>query len=324
MNCLILGWNATLSAPLSSQLAAVLAGFVFTSIVFLISREGRKHSRALGLFCAAFVVLGFDSHLFGVLSGSTDDPFCGRVWTQAVTASGLLGTGAMAIIIGIIWLLPVGPIESRNDERPNSSQHSHLAGRASEAVRLNGIVLTMAYGVAVGVMVLLAATIHDYLLVVTHNQAPDSWSAWTFASPVIVAAITAAVALLRRQLPAMADRIPAAALKLATYGILIYALAGTIFVGVVGNLSLRWWTPVSGGIVAGSVASGLVAPSLLFVALAHAMPRFFMPGNGGRMADHATQPNLASLRALAAANVSQGQYVEAIPLYRQIEPLPVS
>jgi hypothetical protein len=104
--CLILGWGTTLSAPLSSQLAAVLAGFVFTSIVFLISREGRTHSRALGLFCAAFVVLGFDSHLFAVLSGSVNDPFCGRVWTQAVTASGLLGTGAMAIITGIIWLLP--------------------------------------------------------------------------------------------------------------------------------------------------------------------------------------------------------------------------
>ena len=90
-DCPVLGWSAALSAPLSANLAAVLTGFVFTSIVFIISNDGRKHARALGLFCAAFVVLGFDSHLFSVLSGTVNDKVCSRVWSEGVTASGMLG-----------------------------------------------------------------------------------------------------------------------------------------------------------------------------------------------------------------------------------------
>jgi hypothetical protein len=314
--CLILGWGTTLSAPLSSQLAAVLAGFIFTSIVFLISREGRTHSRALGLFCAAFVVLGFDSHLFSVLSGSVNDPFCGRVWTQAVTASGLLGTGAMAIITGIIWLLPIGPLDPALDTQQMNVPGSRGAYLGiKDDLRLNGTVRTMAYGVSIGVTVLLAATIYDYLLVVTRGKVPGPWTAWTLASPALVVAIAVAVAILRSRSQEMGDRTPGVALKLATYGILIYALAGTVFIGIASNLSRHWWNPAQSWVVATSVVSGLVIPGLLIVALIHAIPRLASRTvSTGASSGAATM----SLRAHAAACEAEGQVAAAIPLYLQI------
>src|SRR5262245_6476686 len=89
------GWSVIASASMDSQLAGVLAGFVFTGIVLLFGRHGPKNIQALGLFCAAFVALGFDSYLFGELSGGISDPFCVRIWTEEMTAAGMLAVGAM-------------------------------------------------------------------------------------------------------------------------------------------------------------------------------------------------------------------------------------
>jgi hypothetical protein len=279
-NCSVLGWTSTLSAPLSSQLAAVLAGFVFTSIVFLISRDGRRHARTLGLFCAAFVILGFDSHLFSVLSGSELDTKCARVWTEGITASGLLGVGSMAIITGVIWLLPVGPLESKslsNASTAVTGETDAFRESVNDTVHLNGIVLTMAYGVSVAVTVLLASTTYNYIFVVESGKVSTAAVVWILMSPVIVAAVALAIAVWRRvqvrRRPNEEDRISAMAFKISPYGILAYALAGTVFVGLMGNLGDQWFDPISKGIVIASIFSGLVIPGTLFVALIHAMPR---------------------------------------------------
>jgi hypothetical protein len=277
-DCTVLGWSATLSAPLSSQLAAVLAGFVFTSIVFLISSEGRKHARALGLFCAAFVILGFDSHLFSVLTGSALDTYCSRVWTEAVAASGLLVVGAMAIIAGIIWLLPVGPLKARREASITPrSRTDDPQDKVDDIIRLNGIVLTMAYGVSVAAMVLLAATVENYLDVVRSGKVPTTWSALVLASPVVVGAVALAIALWRRlqsdRSQKKKERISTMALQLAAYGILAYALIGTVFVGLISNLGNNWWQPASKGVVVASITLGLFIPGLLLIALIHAIPQ---------------------------------------------------
>src|SRR6266487_6804151 len=86
--CIAHWWNMIASASMDSAVAGVLAGFVFTSIVLLLGRRGPKDTQALGLFCAAFVVLGLDSHLFGTVSGGTPDPFCARVWSEEMIAAG--------------------------------------------------------------------------------------------------------------------------------------------------------------------------------------------------------------------------------------------
>jgi hypothetical protein len=277
-DCSVLGWTATLSAPLSSQLAAVLAGFVFTSIVFLISRDGRKHARALGLFCAAFVILGFDSHLFGVISGTTLDRACSRVWTEDITASGLLGVGAMAIITGIIWLLPIGAMQSPNISNTASNATGALEDskdNIDDAVHLNGIVLTMAYGVSVAVTVLLASTTYNYVYVVSSGKVSTTATIWILVSPAIVVTIALAIACWRKfrgRLPHQEDRIAAIAFSISPYGILAYAIAGTIFVGLIGNLGSRSFYPPSSAIVITGIFSGLVIPGMLFVTLIHAIP----------------------------------------------------
>src|SRR2546430_17357926 len=101
------GWSIITSASTNSQLAGLLAGFVFSGIVILFALKGPKHTKALGLFCATFTVLGFDSYIFNLVSGDTSDPYCTRVWSEGMAASGLLGGGAGGPFSGTCWLLSV-------------------------------------------------------------------------------------------------------------------------------------------------------------------------------------------------------------------------
>lgn len=267
----MLGWSVTGSAPLESQLSAVLAGFVFTSIVFLFGREGQTQSHTLGLFCAAFVTLGFDSHLFSVVSGSASDTICLRVWSLAMPASGMLGVGAMAIITGITWLLP-SHLSNTSITTDKARQNGNL-----HSVNLNGIVLAMAYGVSVTVILLLGSTTYSYFYVVKYPHAvPNAWADWTWVAPLIVGALAIAFALMRRfwrqHHPHSVDRFSERALQLAAYGIMAYAIIGTVFSGLVTELANSWWRSSHASIVFGSVAIGLIMPGLLMIALVHAKP----------------------------------------------------
>jgi hypothetical protein len=97
--CSYAGWSAVTSAQANATLAGVLAGFMLNGIIVLLSRNLDKFRqvRALGLLFAAFVALGLDSYLFGLVTG---DSVCRRAWTEAMLAAGLLGIGAVAIIAG--------------------------------------------------------------------------------------------------------------------------------------------------------------------------------------------------------------------------------
>jgi hypothetical protein len=105
--CLSNGWSVVTSAPSNSQLAGVLAGFVFTGVIILYASPGPRAARTIALLCAAFVVLGFDSYLFSSISGNDADPLCGRVWSEAMAASGMLAVGGVALVGAIGWLLAV-------------------------------------------------------------------------------------------------------------------------------------------------------------------------------------------------------------------------
>jgi MFS family permease len=92
------GWSAVASAGANTALAGVLAGFMLNGIVVLLSGTMNIGKvRALGLLFAAFVALGLDSYLFGLVTG---DNSCQRAWTEAMLAAGLLGVGAVGIIAG--------------------------------------------------------------------------------------------------------------------------------------------------------------------------------------------------------------------------------
>jgi hypothetical protein len=271
LSCPAIGWNPTLSAPLASQLAAVLAGFVFTSIVFLIGSEGRRYAHALGLFCAAFVALGFDSHLYSVLSGAVGN--CSRVWAQTVVASGMLGVGAMAMITGVIWLLSK---HSSNEGRAEKNVRSDKSKLYSENPSLNGVLRTMAYGVSVAITTLLGSTVYAYLYIAKFpNHLPSSWETWIILPPVTIVTLTASLKLLRRFHPnfwPMKHPVSQVALRLATYGVLIYALAAAVFVGIITDFPDRWWNKAPEIVVMAVIISGVATPVLLFIILIQAKP----------------------------------------------------
>ena len=99
MNCANAGWSAVTSAQANATLAGVLAGFMLNGIVVLLSRMMTEFAkvRTLALLFTAFVALGLDSYLFGLVTGDSE---CHRAWSEAMLAAGLLGMGAVAIIAG--------------------------------------------------------------------------------------------------------------------------------------------------------------------------------------------------------------------------------
>lgn len=268
--CAVHGWSLFSSASLDSQLAGVLAGFTFTGIVFLFGRSGPKNTQALGLFCAAFVALGFDSHIFGTISGGTPDRFCARVWSQETTAAGILAVGAMAIITGTSWLLA-----SHLRDQPKNTG-SLKEGAADPVINLNRMVPIMAYGVAVAATLLLAVTTYDYLSVAFpgHTPAAIGWSALT--TPILVGASSGILALARARRARTRQKCTQAkmsttAVRFAAYGILVYAVVGPLFTGVISEFGTRWWQPPSAAVVGPTIGAGLIFPAVLMIALIQAV-----------------------------------------------------
>ena len=98
-------WSAVASAQANAALAGVLAGFMFGGIVLLLGqRSTSRRLQAMSLMLAAFVVLGLDAYLFGLVTGETA-ALCRRQWTEAMIAAGLLGVGVVAIVCGLGLLL---------------------------------------------------------------------------------------------------------------------------------------------------------------------------------------------------------------------------
>ena len=104
--CENLEWSPIKSAPAHSTLAGVLAGLVFAGIIVLLTDRRKDHAkaeertRAMTLLLAAFVVMAFDSFLFGAVSG---EQVCLRGWTRTMLSAGLLGLGTVGIFTGISW-----------------------------------------------------------------------------------------------------------------------------------------------------------------------------------------------------------------------------
>jgi hypothetical protein len=275
------GWTIIGSAALDSQLAGVLAGFVFTGIVLLFGRRGPKNIQAIGLFCSVFVALGFDSHLFGVLSGESPDPFCGRVWTQGMICTGLLGVSAMAIVTGLSWLLASHLDETARRGKPFDRNNT------DNVINLDLLVRLMAYGVGVTVTLLLAASIYDYLSIIYKAHSPTIL-AWTaFLSPVFVLAVSGSISFLGARYGRRNPRITRASvanwgLRIAAYGILCYAVIGPICDGVISEMGQGWWQSPSGVIVCVVFIAGLGVPALLMLALVQAVPPLSLRRQAGQ------------------------------------------
>jgi hypothetical protein len=110
--CASTDWSAVASAPANTALAGVLAGFMINGIVLLLSTTPGASQRSgyvqgAALLFSALVALGLDAYLFGLVTGDTAASACRRAWTEAMFAAGLLGLGAVAVIVAIVFLLGV-------------------------------------------------------------------------------------------------------------------------------------------------------------------------------------------------------------------------
>lgn len=262
-SCAPHGWNAIASSSMDSQIAGVLAGFIFTGILLLLGQGGLKNRQTLGLFCPAFIALAFDSHMFSVVSGKTSDPYCVRVWSGEMGAAGMLAVGAMAIVTGLSWLL-ASHFETATEP---GAQKSHTLPKG---INLDRLVTLMAYGVGVTVTLFLASTTYDYVAISFPQKQPRTLTWMVLLSPVFVFAACGGIAKIstwrarRKDAPrAMSTK----SLTVAAYGLGAYAVASPVFNGIIGELGTGWWKPTSSLVVYSSIGMGLFAPALLLIAL---------------------------------------------------------
>jgi hypothetical protein len=119
-----LPWSIIDSSAPNAHLAAVLAGFMVSAIVFLLRRDNSDDNHAakvhaIATFLAGVAVLGLDAYVFGSISSMRpptetlsdggevirdgSEYICTMVWTQGMAASGMLAVGGVLMVAGLGW-----------------------------------------------------------------------------------------------------------------------------------------------------------------------------------------------------------------------------
>ncbi|HWO66030.1 MAG TPA: hypothetical protein VNO31_38960 [Umezawaea sp.] len=273
--CLTNGWSVIAAAPTNSQLAGVLAGFVFTAMIILFARSGQANTKTLGLFSSAFVVLAFDSYLFSFIAGGSSDPLCRRVWTESMAARGMLAVGATALVSGIAWLLA-------NYTQTENSSAQAVGGAGVRTLNLQKLAQFLVLGVAAGVTLLLGMTTLNYVYVVMERRPPAQWVLLAYVIPLAVVVMAAIlnrgrVQRLRRYGEAGRDALPARSLSAAIFCTASYGIVGPVFVGAITNIGDEPFVNPSWGLTVLAISIGFLVPVILIVLLVYAIPRTRVP-----------------------------------------------
>jgi hypothetical protein len=314
--CASYGWSIITSSSTNSQLAGVLAGFVFSGIIILFALQGQRYTHALGLFCATLAVLGFDSYLFSVITGMNQDPYCARVWSIGIAASGMLAVGAAGLTSAVCWLLAA---------HVDSESPQGVAEHQPMLINLNNVARLMTHGVAVALALQLARTASEYLGAVFEDRA--KWVVWsTLVVPGVVSATALVLAATRARRSRGSDRKsdrlqPSVAahgesLRLATYGSLAYGVFTPIFAGVMTSLPPSWWEHRSAALIAITAFVNLIVPGVLLVAHVLAAPSIRLKSassyGGGSTTNGSPDRKVAT----------EGEAAAPTPLPRTVPPAP--
>ncbi len=267
--CPVNGWSVISAASTNSQLAGVLAGFLFAGILILFGRPGPKNTQTLSLFASTFVLLTFDSYLYSLVAGGSVDQICIRVWTEAMAASGMLAVGGVALIEGIAWLL------SHHADGVNDGEVDRQ--RTIDLERLSRFML---FGVMSAVMLLLGAFALDYLEIFFSRPVPVLLGLIVSLSPVLVGGGVAVILTLRRaaRMRQVTEGGRAIAstrmLAVSVFALLAYAIGGPVFSGALTVFPASSWDvpPVSIAILA--LVLELVIPVVIIVLLVLSAPPF--------------------------------------------------
>ncbi len=257
------GWNPIALAPELSQLAGVLAGFVFTSIVVMLSQSWPKRRRipAISLFVAAFAALALNSYLFAVIAGETPKGgACYRVWSEMMIASGLLGVGAVALTSGIVWLL-AAHLEQDTD-----------GDVWDDTIGLERLARAVLHGVAVLATVLLSTTSLDYLYVSFGTHPPAWLIASVYAYLVVILAVIVLIRIRLRRTAAATDL--ARQLSKGTFGAVRYAFVTAIALGMLLAYADVYWNPTPAWLAITVILLAMPASAPVLIRLVHAVPRF--------------------------------------------------
>lgn len=256
--CVTHGWSAITSAATHSQLAGVLAGFLFTGIVLLFERASRDHAQTIALFTSTFLVLALDSYEFSLIAGVVVTEGRGReecplIWSQGMPASGSLAVGATALTCGVAWLLSdySGPTSGSSDSAP--SKYMTALGGAVVSVMI------------LGSMPLLTATTIDYFQAVYQGNGIESARYATLAIGSVLTFSGTALTVWRtyRRITQNGQLRHPRVLPTATFVMLGYAFAGLVFTGLISLSSVDTMNDPSLIIVGFGFALGMLVPGFI-------------------------------------------------------------
>jgi hypothetical protein len=287
--CSTQGWSILNSAQSHSALAGVLAGFAFTAAVIYLGRVGQtphastqdgrtiapniaarslREVQTIALFTASFIILGLDSYLFSVVAGSR--PFagiapgpehCGRLWSQALIANGMLAVGAVAMVCNLTTLFLSQQLNIR-DEHSRHYLRSFLSSLTGAGM--------------LAIILFLGATSLDYLNVIYSDHVPLLFAVavWvvTFGSIGLAIYFGARSYLMRTTALTHSDTKikPDNRLTVPIYLIVVYAGGGP-FAAAVAERYPDWpEEPITWVVVAYWIL-GLICPAAIVVWLAHAV-----------------------------------------------------
>jgi hypothetical protein len=235
-------WNPIAGGGPTSAFAAVLAGFVFIGMVYVLT-EGfnRHHGHTLMLFMAAFVCLAAASYTEALASGEVA---CLRAWSEGMFSSGLLAVGSTAMLAALAWLLP--------------AQY----GRDPIVRRFT---IIAALSIALIASELLAAAAQGFLLDVpgrSHWRGAVGWSTLMIIALVVIA-------WLLRLINVVNERYRVAT---AAGGVIAFTFLSLIFLGPIGDLPKSEWVSPATWIVVASTVIPLYGGALVVATITWALP----------------------------------------------------
>ncbi|WP_229075170.1 hypothetical protein [Actinoplanes sp. DH11] len=239
-------WNPVEVGQSHSQLAAVIAGFLFTGVVFLLGRPrpNTNDSYPYVLMIPSFFILLLDSFLFSVISG---EQVCNRAWTETMIAAGLLGAGSLGIFGGLAWVV--------YNVRPG--QREPLS-----------IVLATSHLIAIVILLHLQTTTVYYLRDLYPDDGMPDWltmTTWLITGCVLGLLIAASV--LRWLRPHKRMQVHAAA-----YCALLYGISCSVAFSVLGGRPRAEWEPTPNWIAVTSVLLALTTSGVAVATQIAALP----------------------------------------------------
>ena len=252
MHCSPAGWSAVSSASANAVLAAVLAGFMINGMVLVLSRKPEKVMaelvQALSLMFAAFVALGLDAYLFGFVAGDSNNvSACRRVWTEAMFAAGLLGIGAVAIIVGFVMLIDAYLGTVKEDGQDSPAQDSPEQNRKDSLYLLQTLCNLLRRIVAFIVIGLLWVATRSYLFAVFNGHIPALGNLFleAYGVGILLALVLVIFEAVRKHSIQLLPYAPLRAIRVAIYSSVFYSAISVGLAGYAASQPVRSWGPTN-------------------------------------------------------------------------------